>query len=169
MHKLKASLCILLSLLLCPLWPLTTNAQTGGIIPDVTVEPGIFQTSQTTSAIVSVTNVGSPNTIATFDRFLLTFNTAFGTVTSVDPTVLVASPSLSGFTSAQFTATFSGGVVTITYIGSVRTFVPSDGFSVRVNLTTPSTPGQGIVLVTVNTRTPGAYSLTSAQQEVPIV
>ncbi|KAF0248761.1 MAG: hypothetical protein FD167_1833, partial [bacterium] len=168
MNKLKTSLCILLSLLLCPLWPIQNQAQTSGIVLDVAVEPGIFQTSLATSAIISITNAGGPNNILTSDRFSINFNTAFGTVTSIDPTILVASPSLSGFSSNQFTVSLSGSTITIVYTGPTRIFIPSDGFSVRVNFTTPPTVGQGQVLVAVTTKSLG-FALTSAQQEVPIV
>ncbi|MFY9224573.1 MAG: hypothetical protein WAQ98_18000, partial [Blastocatellia bacterium] len=138
-----------MSLLLCPLWPLPTQAQATGIIPNVTVEPGIVQTSQTTSAVVSVTNVGGSNTIANGDRFSITFNTTLGTVTSVNPQVFVSQPSPSGFTPLQFLVQgpTQTGEVAVTYVGPNRTFVAGDSFSVHINFTSGSLAGQGVVLV----------------------
>ncbi|KAF0239777.1 MAG: hypothetical protein FD167_4324, partial [bacterium] len=170
MNKLKISLFMLLSLLLCPLWAINSQAQVNGVVPEVTVEPGILQVNQSTSAIVTISNVGSINTIPTNASFELTFSTAFGSITSVDPAVLLSNPSPSEFMSSDFqilTVT-STGKSTIFYRGTSKPFITGDSFSIKVNFSSASTPGQGVVLLTVSNIS-SSFSSVFARQEVPIV
>lgn len=173
MNKLKVSLLMLLSLLLCPLWAINSQAQVNGIVPEVTVEPGIVQVSQSTSAIVTISNVGPMNTIRTNTNFDLVFNTAFGSIATVDSAVLVSNPpfALSEFVPANFQISgVSSGAVTITYVGTAKTFVTGDSFSIKVNFTSPSTPGQGVILLSVTgSNISSSFSSISARREVPIV
>ncbi|MFY9221189.1 MAG: hypothetical protein WAQ98_00890, partial [Blastocatellia bacterium] len=164
MRKFKVVLSLLLSLLLCQLWPIQGYGQTTGIIPSVTVEPGIFQTSKTTTAVVTISNIGATNIIATGDRFALTFNATFGTINSINPQALVAN-SPSGFTSNQFTISgpSTRGEVSISYIGASRNFVVGDGFSIQINFTPSSIAGHGVIvanLVGFATPTTSRYTLT---------
>lgn len=104
------------------------------------ISPGAIEAGQTSSALLTCANTNALSTqpIQPNDAFSFQFSLGDGQVSSLVPSVIVNSSSLSA---ADFSVALTGTALVVNYSGAAKTFAPGDTFAVEFSLIPPSKAG----------------------------
>lgn len=122
-----------------------TFAQVASSTVEFGVNPTLFAAGQASSAFLCVSAKGiAPMALGNGDRFVFSFGSSIGTLTSVSTPLIVNSSTLAP---ADFSASVNPAthLVTITYNGSTKAFGYGDSICVKVNFTAAASTGSGDV------------------------
>jgi hypothetical protein len=128
------------------------------------ISPSAIETGQTSSALLVCTNANTLSTqqIQPNDTFSFQFSLGDGQISSLVPSVIVNSSSLSA---SDFGVTLAGAALVVNYSGAAKTFAPGDTFAVEFSLIPPSKVGSAKITLqfpsstSYNAPTPSLFTL----------
>ena len=136
---------MVLVLMLIPLS--VARAQTVATV-GYTISPSVFPLGQSSSALLCMSPLSTADTLSFSQNDVIgfQFDTSIGSVTNVDPTVLVHSSTLSSTDFQTLQNTANGYKLTITYTNATtKTFTYTDTVCARVTFTSGATVGTTII------------------------